>query len=82
MMNYFAKILNINEVMESIPLVESNSVFFTLCSTFEQVVEAMGTPSSIIGDTYFYNYSTVSFSQNKVRGWEYDLIHLNKVVLC
>ncbi len=46
-----------------------SSATFTVGSTKDGVVKAMGTPSSVIGDTWGYSYSSVYFSNGVVSGW-------------
>jgi cytoskeletal protein RodZ len=43
---------------------------FTLGSSKKQVIEAMGTPSSVNDHTFSYSFSTINFGTNgKVTGW-------------
>ncbi len=42
---------------------------FTLGSSRQQVVDAMGTPSSVHPDSFEYDLSHISFSDDKVSGW-------------
>jgi hypothetical protein len=43
--------------------------YFTIGSTYDEVLAVQGTPSSIVGETWYYNYSTVSFYNGRVRGY-------------
>lgn len=43
--------------------------YFTLGSTKDDVVKIQGTPDSIIGNSYGYGYSSISFQGNSVVGW-------------
>jgi hypothetical protein len=43
--------------------------YFTLGSTKDDVVKVQGTPDSIIGNSYGYGYSSISFQGNNVVGW-------------
>lgn len=42
---------------------------FTVGSTPEQVLSAQGTPTEVSGDTWGYDYSTVTFTNGVVSGW-------------
>ena len=46
-----------------------SSATFTVGSTKDEVVKAMGTPSSVIGNTWSYGYSSVYFSNGAVSSW-------------
>jgi curved DNA-binding protein CbpA len=49
---------------------KQNAPPFTIGSTMNQVIEAMGTPSSITGSVWGFRYSSVYFDSNgKVEGW-------------
>ncbi len=43
--------------------------YFTIGSGQEEVLAAQGTPSSIIGNTWYYDYSSVEFVNDRVRGY-------------
>ncbi len=49
--------------------VVSNNGFFTIGSTKDDVLTAQGTPKSITGNTFGYDYSTVYFQNDRVTGW-------------
>lgn len=49
--------------------VNSNAGSFTIGSTYQDVVDVMGTPDSIIGEIWGYEYSTITFSDGIVDGW-------------
>ncbi|MFJ7827082.1 J domain-containing protein [Psychrobacillus sp. NPDC096623] len=51
------------------PVVTSNEEFFTLGSSQDQVKQIMGTPDSIIGSFWGYDYSSVTFEDGVVTGW-------------
>ncbi|KAF6558377.1 hypothetical protein G9G63_25675 [Paenibacillus sp. EKM202P] len=43
---------------------------FTIGSSVQDVIDAMGTPTSVIGDSWGYGFSTVQFDLNgKVTSW-------------
>lgn len=46
-----------------------NKGFFTIGSTKDDVLIAQGTPKSITGNTFGYDYSTVYFQNDRVIGW-------------
>ena len=54
---------------------------FTKGSTINEVLAIEGTPSSIIGDTYFFGMSSVSFSSGRVVGWQSSPYNRLKVSL-
>ena len=57
---------------------KENSSPFTLNSTEEDVVDSMGTPTSIIGTTWEYEYSMINFDRNHiVIGWSNISENLN-----
>jgi curved DNA-binding protein CbpA len=43
--------------------------YFTIGSTHDEVLAVQGTPSSIIGETWYYSYSTISFYNGRVKGY-------------
>ena len=43
--------------------------YFTLGSTKNEVIAVQGTPSSIVGETWYYEHSTVSFYNGRVKGY-------------
>ena len=48
----------------------AGAVSFSLGSTKQDVINIMGTPDSIIGDTWRYDFSSVYFdNDDKVKGW-------------
>ncbi|MBK9165366.1 MAG: DnaJ domain-containing protein [Acidobacteria bacterium] len=47
----------------------SSENYFTLGSTRADVVKIQGTPDSIIGNSYGYGYSSITFQGNSVVGW-------------
>lgn len=54
------------------------STAFTIHSTQKDVVASMGTPTSITGDTWSYEYSMVNFDRNHlVKGWSNISRNLN-----
>lgn len=54
------------------------STAFTIHSTHKDVVASMGTPTSITGDTWSYEYSMVNFDRNHlVKGWSNISRNLN-----
>lgn len=60
---------NSNNLKVNIEKSGSNVSAFTIGSSAQDVVDAMGTPDSIIGNMWGYEYSTVTFSDGKVSGW-------------
>lgn len=60
---------NSNNLKANIEKSGSNVSTFTIGSSVQDVVDAMGTPDSIIGNMWGYEYSTVTFSDGKVSGW-------------
>jgi len=59
----------------------ASSGYFTKGSTINEVLAVEGTPSSIIGDTYFFGMSSVSFSSGRVVGWQSSPYNRLKVSL-
>lgn len=57
-----------------------NENHFQLGDTQDHVQKVMGTPTSIMGDMWWYNYSTVTFSDGRVSGWD-DLSGVLKIDL-
>ncbi len=47
----------------------SNSIYFTLGSSVDEVLSVQGTPSSMHGNTYSYGFSTVTFHQGSVSNY-------------
>jgi hypothetical protein len=43
--------------------------YFTLGSTKDEVLAVQGTPKKIIGDTWYYGYSSIDFNNGKVKGY-------------
>lgn len=43
--------------------------YFTLGSTKDEVLAVQGTPKKIIGDTWYYEYSSIDFYNGKVKGY-------------
>lgn len=63
----------------SIGSAKKNAMPFTTYSTKQEVINAMGTPTSVIGTTWSYEYSTVRFDNNdQVISWS-DISHNLKV---
>jgi hypothetical protein len=59
-----------NNLKVSIGSKKKDAPLLTLGSTAQQVVDAMGTPSSIIYGTWGYEFSNIDFDSNgKVNGW-------------
>ncbi len=54
-----------------------SSATFTVGSSKDEVVKAMGTPSGIIGDTWNYGYSSVFFRNGLVNSWSEIDVKLN-----
>ena len=54
-----------------------SSAVFTVGSTKDEVLKAMGTPSGIIGDTWSYGFSSVYFRNSKVSSWSEIDVKLN-----
>ncbi|MGG0716283.1 DnaJ domain-containing protein [Robertmurraya massiliosenegalensis] len=58
-----------NNLKVNIEKKDLNVSSFTLGSSYQNVIDAMGTPSSIIGDRWGYDLSSITFSDGKVTGW-------------
>jgi curved DNA-binding protein CbpA len=60
-----------NNLKVNIPKVNKNLTTFSLGSSYQDVVDTMGTPDSIIGEYHWgYDFSNVTFDNNgKVDGW-------------
>jgi curved DNA-binding protein CbpA/outer membrane protein assembly factor BamE (lipoprotein component of BamABCDE complex) len=59
------------EVTQSVFQSKSPSSYFTIGSTKDEVLAIQGTPTSIIGQTWFYDSSSVTFDMyNKVEGYQ------------
>jgi curved DNA-binding protein CbpA len=58
-----------NNLKVSIGKKDPNATPFTLGSTAQEVIAAMGTPSSISYDRWSYDNSSVTFENRKVVGW-------------
>ena len=43
--------------------------YFTIGSTQDEVLAVQGTPTSIIGNSWHYDYSSVQFVNGKVKGY-------------
>jgi len=50
--------------------VAPSSGYFTRGSTVDEVLALQGTPSSIIGNTFYWGFSTVDFSNGRVISWD------------
>lgn len=62
---------NINHNLKvSIGSKKKGATPFTIGSSIQDVIDAMGTPTSIIGNSWGYEYSTIQFDLNgEVKGW-------------
>lgn len=48
---------------------EATTNSFTVGSSIQEVINAMGTPDSITGEEWLYKYSTIRFNEGKVTEW-------------
>ena len=55
--------------------------YFTLDSTKDDVLAVQGTPTSIVGETWYYSYSTINFYNGRVRGYSNTSKNLHVKVL-
>jgi len=63
----------------SIGLAQKDAIPFTTHSSKQEVINAMGTPTSIIGDTWSYDYSSIRFDNSgEVISWS-DISHNLKI---
>lgn len=63
----------------SIGLAQKDAIPFTTQSSKQDVIDAMGTPTSIIGDTWRYDYSSIRFDKSgEVISWS-DISHNLKI---
>jgi F0F1-type ATP synthase assembly protein I len=60
----------------TIPKIDENVSAFGISDSKQDVVNVMGTPTSIIGDRWGYGLSRVTFDGDRVSGWSEIDIHL------
>ncbi|TMW71164.1 hypothetical protein [Alteribacter natronophilus] len=60
-----------SNLLVNIEKVDSNKNIFSIGSTYQDVVDVMGTPTGINGTLgiWNYDYSTVNFDNGDVSGW-------------
>jgi curved DNA-binding protein CbpA len=70
-----------SESSTSSSLITDRKTYFTIGSMKNEVQEIQGTPSSIIGDTWFYDASQITFSNGRVTGYSNNSGNLHMKLL-
>jgi len=66
---------------ESVPSSSFRNTYFTIGSTKNEVQALQGTPSNIIGDTWFYDASQITFFNDRVVGYSNNSGNLHMKLL-